>query len=297
MRHNIVKYIMAAAAVLFCCAGASAQMHPERRSIRAGNRAYAEGDYAGGEEHYREALAREPRSFGAAFNLADALVRQERYDEALGILDSLAAGETLTAQQRARTEYNRGNALLAGQKLKEAEEAYKQSLRNDPSDMDAKYNLAYVQELLRRQENDGGNGGGQQGEDGQQQQNGGGNGSGDQQQNGDGQQSGDGNNNGSDNGGGSDEQGDDNGGNGREDDRDGRGEGPDSDQDRNTGDGQNNGDSGEQSAEEGAGRAPAGISREDAESVLDALQSQEDRTRDKVNARREIGVGRSGKNW
>ncbi len=295
-----MKYIMAAAAVLFCCAGASAQMHPERRSIRAGNRAYAEGDYAGGEQHYRDALAREPRSFGAAFNLADVLMRQERYDEALGILDSLAAGETLTAQQRARTEYNRGNALLAGQKLKEAEDAYKKSLRNDPSDMDAKYNLAYVQELLRRQENDGG-GGGQQGEDGQQQQNGGG------------QQNGDDSNNSSDNGGGSGERdgdsgdpGDDNGGNGRNNDGDGREEGPDSGQDRNTGDGQDNGqnnngqgdgDPGDHSSEESDGRAPAGISREDAESVLDALQSQEDRTRDKVNARREIGVGRSGKNW
>lgn len=285
-----MKCIMAAAAVLFCCAGASAQMHPERRSIRAGNRAYAEGDYAGGEEHYRDALAREPRSFGAAFNLADALMRQERYDEALGILDSLAAGGTLTARQRACTEYNRGNALLAGQKLREAEEAYKQSLRNDPSDMDAKYNLAYVQELLRRQENDGGNGGGQQ-------------------QNEDGQQSGNNSNDssgGNDNGGGSDEKngdsgdpGDDNGGNDRNDDGDGRDEGPDSGPDGNNGDGQGAGDSGDRSPEESEGRgsAPAGISREDAESVLDALQGQEDRTRDKVNARREVGVGRSGKNW
>lgn len=285
-----MKYIMAAAAVLFCCAGASAQMHPERRSIRAGNRAYAEGDYAGGEEHYRDALAREPRSFGSAFNLADALMRQERYDEALGILDSLAAGGTLTARQRARTEYNRGNALLAGQKLKEAEEAYKQSLRNDPSDMDAKYNLAYVQELLRRQENDGGNGGGQQ-------------------QNEDGQQSGNNSNDssgGNDNGGGSDEKngdsgdpGDDNGGDDRNDYGDGREEGPDSGPDGNNGDGQGAGDSGDRSPEESEGRgsAPAGISREDAESVLDALQGQEDRTRDKVNARREVGVGRSGKNW
>jgi len=285
-----MKYIMAAAAVLFCCAGASAQMHPERRSIRAGNRAYAEGDYAGGEEHYRDALAREPRSFGAAFNLADALMRQERYDEALGILDSLAAGETLTARQRARTEYNRGNALLAGQKLKEAEEAYKQSLRNDPSDMDAKYNLAYVQELLRRQENDGGNGSGQQ-------------------QNEDGQQNGNNSNDssgGNDNGGGSDEKngdsgdpGDDNGGDDRNDDGDGREEGPDSGPDGNNGDGQGAGDSGDRSPEESEGRgsAPAGISREDAESVLDALQGQENRTRDKVNARREVGVGRSGKNW
>lgn len=39
------------------------------------------------------------------------------------------------------------------------------------------------------------------------------------------------------------------------------------------------------------------MSREDAENILDAMQQQEDRTREKVNAQRAVGVARSGKNW
>ena len=39
------------------------------------------------------------------------------------------------------------------------------------------------------------------------------------------------------------------------------------------------------------------MSREDAEHILDAMQRQEDKTREKVNARRAVGVARSGKNW
>ena len=39
------------------------------------------------------------------------------------------------------------------------------------------------------------------------------------------------------------------------------------------------------------------MSREDAENILDAMQQQEDRTREKVTAQRAVGVARSGKNW
>jgi len=48
--------------------------------------------------------------------------------------------------------YNLGNSLLKSGKLKESIEAYKNSLRLDPGNMEAKYNLAFAQDRLKEQE-------------------------------------------------------------------------------------------------------------------------------------------------
>jgi len=45
-----------------------------------------------------------------------------------------------------------GNSMVEQQKLQEAVESYKQSLRQNPGDMDAKYNLEYARRLLKQQQ-------------------------------------------------------------------------------------------------------------------------------------------------
>ncbi len=86
----------------------------------------------------------------------------------------------------------------------------------------------------------------------------------------------------------------DEGGNDRPDDRN------DSDGDDGSDDRDDGGSAGDDSGPKGESReqeTPGGMSREDAENILDAMQQQEDRTREKVNAQRAVGVARSGKNW
>jgi Ca-activated chloride channel family protein len=48
--------------------------------------------------------------------------------------------------------YNLGNSMLKANKLKESIEAYKGSLKLKPDNREAKYNLAYAQDLLKKQE-------------------------------------------------------------------------------------------------------------------------------------------------
>ncbi len=48
--------------------------------------------------------------------------------------------------------YNLGNSLLMADKLQESIEAYKNSLRLKPDNPEAKYNLAYAQDLLKEQQ-------------------------------------------------------------------------------------------------------------------------------------------------
>jgi Ca-activated chloride channel family protein len=48
--------------------------------------------------------------------------------------------------------YNLGNSMLMANKLQESIEAYKNSLKLKPENQEAKYNLAYAQDLLRKQQ-------------------------------------------------------------------------------------------------------------------------------------------------
>ena len=57
-----------------------------------------------------------------------------------------------------RAFYNLGNAQFKQQKYKEALESYKQSLRLNPADQQAKYNYAYTKRLLDDNKDGGGGG-------------------------------------------------------------------------------------------------------------------------------------------
>ena len=81
----------------------------------------------------------------------DALFKQEKYSEAINQFNVLANQQS-NKEDRAKIYHNLGNSLLQSEKYKESIEAYKNALRNNPSDMDTKYNLAYAQNLKQQQE-------------------------------------------------------------------------------------------------------------------------------------------------
>jgi tetratricopeptide (TPR) repeat protein len=122
-----------------------------RAAMRGGNKSYGNGKPAEAETEYRRVLGYEDKSNRAAFNLGDALYRQEKYDKAAEQFKAAIknAGEK---DDKARAYYNLGNSMLKQQKLKESIDAYKEALRNDPNDTDAKRNLSYAMRLLKQQE-------------------------------------------------------------------------------------------------------------------------------------------------
>ena len=119
--------------------------------IRQGNSAYTDSSFAAAEESYRTALAADQNSFNAAFNLADAIYKQENYEEASTLFKGLTS-KAESKKDKAMAYHNLGNSLLQEGKLEESIEAYKNSLRNNPSDKDTKHNLAYVQRMKQEQE-------------------------------------------------------------------------------------------------------------------------------------------------
>lgn len=123
----------------------------ERKFIRQGNKAYQEENYDESEIKYRKAIDSEKKLYDAAFNIGDALYKQEKYEDAINQFSDLTNIE-LSKEDRAKIYHNLGNSLLQSNKIKESIEAYKQALRNNPTDMDTKYNLAYAQKQLENQQ-------------------------------------------------------------------------------------------------------------------------------------------------
>jgi Ca-activated chloride channel homolog len=125
----------------------------QQEAIRAGNAAYRNGNWTLAESHYRRA-GEHPT---AQYNLANALIRQNRYDEALALLAPLTSGGDPALREKAF--YNTGVIYSRQKALEQSIDAYKSALRLAPYDKEARDNLQKA--LLELKQNSGGGGGGQ----------------------------------------------------------------------------------------------------------------------------------------
>ncbi|MCU0378018.1 MAG: tetratricopeptide repeat protein [Bacteroidales bacterium] len=124
----------------------------EREYIRKGNRLYKKSEFAGSEGMYRRALTQDKPAVDGGFNLGDALYKQGRYNEAADEFRRATSSSSDDKEKQAESLYNLGNSLLKEQKFSESIEAYINSLMLKPENMEAKYNLAYAQDQLKKQE-------------------------------------------------------------------------------------------------------------------------------------------------
>jgi tetratricopeptide (TPR) repeat protein len=121
-----------------------------RSSIARGNEALRRDDIQAAAALYQAVLELRPASGAASLGLGVAMYRQHRYEEAVRDFDR--AGTLLqAASDRARANFNLGNAYFALGELDAALASYKAALRLDPSDEDARYNLAIVTQLLQNE--------------------------------------------------------------------------------------------------------------------------------------------------
>ena len=133
------------------CFTGSLNAQADRKFIRQGNRVYEKNKFPESEITYRRALDKNKTSGDAVFNSGDALYKQKKYEDAgKQFIESHKMIEE--KDKRSASMYNLGNSLLMANKLQESIEAYKNSLKLDPENMEAKYNLAYAQDMLKKQE-------------------------------------------------------------------------------------------------------------------------------------------------
>lgn len=121
-----------------------------KSDIHKGNQLYQEQKYQDAEASYRRSLKKD-QSVEGNFNLGDAFYKQKKFDDAAKQFAKIAA-EAKSKAVKAKAYHNLGNSLLQSKKLKESIEAYKKALLNAPKDDQTRYNLAYAQQLLKKQQ-------------------------------------------------------------------------------------------------------------------------------------------------
>lgn len=123
----------------------------QQKEIRSGNAEFEKGRFRNAETEYLNSLTKDPKQYIGNYNLGSSLYRQNKFDEAAG--QYLNAGSfSGKTDEKARSYYNMGNALLKAEKYEESVKAYKQSLKLNPADEDARYNLAYALQRLKKQQ-------------------------------------------------------------------------------------------------------------------------------------------------
>lgn len=121
-----------------------------RADVQEGNRLYREGRYDEAHEKYLEALRAAPDSIVIRFNDANALYQSDEFARAVDAYRGTI--EVADPVLEAQAWYNLGNALYRQQQVEGALEAYKEALRRNPGDTDAKHNLEVALEQLQQQE-------------------------------------------------------------------------------------------------------------------------------------------------
>jgi Ca-activated chloride channel family protein len=132
-----VKWVIA---ILFVSGPAYAQQQKAEDAVRAGNQYYRDQEFNKASVEYGKALQTDPNNPAAKFNQGNSLYRQDQKVEAVKMYTALSR-ETDQVDLRARSYYNKGVILSQQKNLEESIEAYKNALRNDPADKEARENL------------------------------------------------------------------------------------------------------------------------------------------------------------
>jgi len=123
----------------------------ENKFIRGGNKLYNGDKFNDAEIEYRKSIEADNESYKGRFNLADAMYKQENYEEAIKLFENLASMD-VNAEDRAEAYHNLGNSLFQTQKFEESINAYKNALRQNPDDFDTKYNMELAKKMLKQQQ-------------------------------------------------------------------------------------------------------------------------------------------------
>lgn len=117
------------------------------------NKDLEQDQFVSAEGKYRKAISKSSENAVAPYNLGNALYENESYSEAFGRFKQ--AGETATDKAAKHQAYhNMGNVFMKNKEYEKAVDTYKESLRNDPTDEETRYNLALAKEMLKKQQNE-----------------------------------------------------------------------------------------------------------------------------------------------
>ena len=137
--------------ILSKCLVAAAQ--DEQSLLLKGNELYKKQQFDKAAEEYKKAAEVNAKNPKAQYNLGNALYKSKKPEDAEKAFD-LAADNTKDEMSKSKALYNKGVTLSSRQKLPESIDAYKESLRLNSQDEEARQNLQKaLNELKKQQQN------------------------------------------------------------------------------------------------------------------------------------------------
>jgi tetratricopeptide (TPR) repeat protein len=148
LQNKINKTLINYALLMFISMGSIMSQQNEYESlIKKGNNSF-EDNTALSEQNYRKAISYSPEFVKGQYNFSNNLYKNEYYDEAL--LNQLEASKyAKTRADKHLIFHNIGNILMKKKMCKEAVEAYKNALKNNPKDDESRYNLALAKDCAK----------------------------------------------------------------------------------------------------------------------------------------------------
>ncbi len=127
---------------------AAACASPQSELVGQGNEAFEQGDFDAATQRYQWAEVEAPDTSEPYYNAGNSLLRQDRAEEAARHLEQAlgSAGHELGAD----AAFNLGNAYFESGDYAAAIEAYADSLRRAPEEMDAKHNLELALQRMQQ---------------------------------------------------------------------------------------------------------------------------------------------------
>ena len=119
-----------------------------------GNENLNNEDFIKAEMAYRKAISQQPNKAAATYNLGYGYYKEGNLDESLYRLQQ-AANDATSKDEKHKAFHNIGNILMKNERCKDAVEAYKNALRNNPNDDETRYNLALAKECAKNEQNAG----------------------------------------------------------------------------------------------------------------------------------------------
>ena len=234
-------------------------------------------NFVSAEKEYRKAISKAPSNAIGNYNLGNAMYEAGHFDEALS--KHLAAIKSATTKtEKHRAYHNVGNVLMQQELCQEAVEAFKNALRNNPKDDETRYNLALAKECAKQQGGGEGDDDDENKKDDQKKED-------EKKENEDEQEEGDKNED-------QDNQGDDN-----QDQKDGDDKEDEDGKPKDEKDNKEQNKPGDQKKKKPQGE-PGKLSPQQVKNLLEAMNNQEKKVQEKINAKKTKGVRvQTEKDW
>jgi len=120
--------------------------------VYSGNEYLSNDNFVSAEMEFRKAISEMPTNVEGAYNLGYSYYQNGAYQEAL-FRHQLALKHATTKQEKHYAYHSIGNILMQDKKCQEAAEAFKNALKNNPSDDETRYNYVLAKVCAEQQDN------------------------------------------------------------------------------------------------------------------------------------------------